>query len=74
MVQESQAALSRASRIGTQLRPMIEKAPLAASANEAWLLLTCFAFLAVMLVPFAWKKKPVNSKMRFVDSRCSHKA
>jgi hypothetical protein len=53
---------------------MIEKAPLAASANEAWLLLTCFAFLAVMLVPFAWKKNLVNSKMRFVDSRCSHKA
>jgi hypothetical protein len=27
MVQESQAVLSRASRVGTQLRPMIEKAP-----------------------------------------------
>ena len=40
------------------LRPMIEKAAFAASANEAWLLLACFALLAVLLVPFAWKRKP----------------
>jgi hypothetical protein len=51
--------------IGTQLRPMIEKAPLAVSANEAWRLLSCFAFLDVMLVPFAWKMKPVDGKKRF---------
>jgi DHA2 family multidrug resistance protein len=37
------------------LRPMIEKAAFAASANEAWLLLACFALLAALLVPFAWK-------------------
>jgi len=40
------------------LRPMIEKAAFAASANEAWLLLSCFALLAALLVPFAWKTNP----------------
>ncbi len=60
MVQGSQTALSRESRIGTQLRPMIEKAAFAASVNEAWLLLACFALLDILLVPFAGKKKLTN--------------
>jgi DHA2 family multidrug resistance protein len=43
------------------LRPMIEKAAFAASANEAWLLLACFALLAALLVPFAWEHKSAKT-------------
>src|SRR5882762_5285518 len=43
------------------LRPMIEKAAFAASANEAWLLLACFAVLAALLVPLAWKHEPAKN-------------
>ena len=40
---------------------MIEKAAFAASVNEAWLLLACFALLDILLMPFAGKKKLTNS-------------
>ena len=43
------------------LRPMIEKAAFAASANEAWLLLACFALLGALLVPFEWKHKSAKT-------------
>jgi MFS transporter, DHA2 family, multidrug resistance protein len=35
------------------LRPMVEKAAFALSANEAWALLACTALLGLLLVPFA---------------------
>ena len=35
------------------LRPMVEKAAFALSANEAWALLACAALLGLLLVPFA---------------------
>jgi DHA2 family multidrug resistance protein len=40
---------------------MIEKAAFAASANEAWLLLACFALLAALLVPFCVEDKPATT-------------
>jgi hypothetical protein len=61
MVQGSQTALSQESRIGAQLRPMIEKAAFAASVNEAWLLLACFALLDVFVGAVFGKKKLTNS-------------
>jgi len=41
------------------LRPMVEKAALVLSANEAWLVLALFALLGLLLVPFAWKRPRV---------------
>jgi MFS transporter, DHA2 family, multidrug resistance protein len=35
------------------VRPMVEKAAFALSANEAWTLLACTALLGLLLVPFA---------------------
>jgi MFS transporter, DHA2 family, multidrug resistance protein len=35
------------------VRPMVEKAALALSANEAWTLLACVALIGLLLVPFA---------------------
>jgi MFS transporter, DHA2 family, multidrug resistance protein len=35
------------------LRPMVEKAAFALSANEAWALLACVALVGLLLVPFA---------------------
>ena len=35
------------------LRPMVEKAAFALSANEAWALLACVALLGLLLIPFA---------------------
>ena len=35
------------------VRPMVEKASLALSVNEAWLMLACVALLGLLLVPFA---------------------
>jgi len=35
------------------LRPMVEKAAFALSANEAWALLACAALVGLLLVPFA---------------------
>jgi DHA2 family multidrug resistance protein len=35
------------------LRPMVEKAAFALSANEAWVLLACVALLGLLLIPFA---------------------
>ncbi len=35
------------------VRPMVEKASLALSINEAWALLACVAIAGVLLVPFA---------------------
>jgi DHA2 family multidrug resistance protein len=40
------------------VRPLVEKAALAMSANEAWALLAGFALLALLLIPFAGKFKP----------------
>ena len=40
---------------------MIEKAAFAASANEAWLLLACFALIGALLVPFEWKHKSAKT-------------
>jgi DHA2 family multidrug resistance protein len=37
------------------IRPMIEKAAFVWSINDAWTMLAAFAFLGVLLVPFAWK-------------------
>lgn len=39
--------------IESYLRPMVEKAAFALSANEAWALLACVALLGLMLIPFA---------------------
>ena len=35
------------------VRPMVEKASLALSVNEAWLMLACVALVGLLLVPFA---------------------
>jgi DHA2 family multidrug resistance protein len=35
------------------VRPLVEKASLALSVNEAWLMLACVALIGVLLVPFA---------------------
>jgi DHA2 family multidrug resistance protein len=40
------------------VRPMVEKAALAMSANEAWALLAAFALIGLLLVPFAGKFVP----------------
>jgi DHA2 family multidrug resistance protein len=40
------------------VRPMVEKAAFALSANEAWALLACVALLGLLLVPFAGKPPP----------------
>jgi DHA2 family multidrug resistance protein len=37
------------------VRPMVEKAALAMSANEAWAMLAGFSLLALLLIPFAGK-------------------
>jgi DHA2 family multidrug resistance protein len=37
------------------VRPMIEKAALVWSINDAWTMLAAFALLGVLLVPFAWR-------------------
>jgi DHA2 family multidrug resistance protein len=39
--------------IEAYLRPMVEKAAFALSANEAWAFLACVALLALLLIPFA---------------------
>ncbi|WP_050032036.1 DHA2 family efflux MFS transporter permease subunit [Bradyrhizobium sp. LTSP857] len=39
--------------IEAYLRPMVEKAAFALSANEAWALLACAALLGLLLIPFA---------------------
>ena len=40
------------------VRPMVEKAALAMSANEAWALLAAFALIGLLLVPFAGRFVP----------------
>ena len=40
------------------VRPLVEKAALAMSANEAWALLAGFALLALVLIPLAGKFEP----------------
>jgi MFS transporter, DHA2 family, multidrug resistance protein len=40
------------------VRPLVEKAALAMSANEAWALLAGFALLALLLIPLAGKFEP----------------
>ncbi len=40
------------------MRPLVEKAALAMSANEAWALLAGFALLGVLLIPLAGKFQP----------------
>jgi MFS transporter, DHA2 family, multidrug resistance protein len=40
------------------VRPLVEKAALAMSANEAWALLAGFALVALLLIPLAGKFKP----------------
>lgn len=39
------------------VRPMVEKASLALSTNEAWAFLACVALLGLLLVPFARQRK-----------------
>jgi DHA2 family multidrug resistance protein len=41
------------STVEAYIRPMVEKAAFAFSANEAWALLACVALLGLLLVPFA---------------------
>ena len=40
------------------VRPLVEKAALAMSANEAWALLAGFALIALLLIPLAGKFEP----------------
>jgi DHA2 family multidrug resistance protein len=40
------------------VRPLVEKAALAMSANEAWAMLAGFSLLALLLIPFAGKFEP----------------
>jgi MFS transporter, DHA2 family, multidrug resistance protein len=40
------------------IRPMVEKASMALSVNEAWALLACVALLGLLLVPLAREKNP----------------
>jgi DHA2 family multidrug resistance protein len=40
------------------VRPFVERASLALSANEAWLMLACVAIVALLLVPFARDREP----------------
>jgi MFS transporter, DHA2 family, multidrug resistance protein len=42
------------------VRPMVEKAALALSANEAWTLLACVALIGLLLVPFAGRPPAVK--------------
>jgi DHA2 family multidrug resistance protein len=44
------------------LRPMVEKAAFALSANEAWVLLACAALLGLLLVPFAGRPPQTTAK------------
>jgi DHA2 family multidrug resistance protein len=46
--------------VETYLRPMVEKAALALSANEAWALLAGVALLGLLLVPFAGPPPPAS--------------
>ncbi len=48
------------------LRPMVEKAAFALSANEAWTLLACVALIGLLLVPFAGKP-PAQAQAAMVD-------
>jgi DHA2 family multidrug resistance protein len=43
------------------VRPLIEKAAFVWSVNDAWTMLAAFAFLAVLLVPFAWSKRSATT-------------
>ena len=40
------------------VRPFVERASLALSVNEAWLMLACVAIVALLLVPFARDREP----------------
>jgi DHA2 family multidrug resistance protein len=42
------------------LRPMVERAAFALSANEAWILLASVALIGLLLVPFAGKLRPAD--------------
>jgi DHA2 family multidrug resistance protein len=44
------------------VRPMVEKASLALSVNEAWAMLSCVAILALLLVPFARDRSDAKPK------------
>ncbi len=44
------------------VRPMVEKASLALSVNEAWAMLACVAILALLLVPFARDRSDAKPK------------
>lgn len=44
-------------RAVTFVRPMVEKASLALSTNEAWAFLACVALVGLLLVPFARQRK-----------------
>jgi MFS transporter, DHA2 family, multidrug resistance protein len=40
------------------VRPLVEKASLALTVNEAWMMLACVAIAGLLLVPFARDKNP----------------
>jgi DHA2 family multidrug resistance protein len=46
------------------VRPLVEKAALAMSANEAWAMLAGFSLLALLLIPFAGKFEPAYETTR----------
>jgi len=48
--------------IEAYVRPMVERAAFAMSANEAWMLLAIVALIGLLLVPFAGKQMPAQGK------------
>jgi len=46
------------------VRPMVEKASLALSVNEAWAMLAGVAILALLVVPFARDRSDAKPKIR----------
>src|SRR3954453_981093 len=44
------------------VRPLVEKAAFALSSNEAWIVLACAAFAALLLIPFAGAPQAVVSR------------
>ncbi len=42
------------------IRPLVERASLALTVNEAWAMLACAAIIGLMLVPFARDRTPAS--------------